>query len=331
MPPAVSILLPTYEGAAFLPEQIESILAQSLADFELLLIDDGSADSSAEVAARYVRRDPRLRVLPATGNRGHTARLLELLAEARAPLIAVSDQDDVWDPDKLERLAAGLGDFALAYGRSELIDSGGAPLGRTLLDSCGSVPGDSRVSLFFSAQVSGHAMLVRRSAVTDMAFRRPEPYDWLVSLDAAFAGGIRYVDSAVVRHRMHGANQFNASFEHRVRGLARLRPRRVREALRSIPRRRYHFVQRLDHVAYSPATPEAARRDFVRLGNWCREAWFSPGLSGRGLRARLIETLRPHATSEPDWAVALDHVTALTEGPLNPRAVYRTSKAILWY
>jgi glycosyltransferase involved in cell wall biosynthesis len=329
--PAVSILLPAWNGATFLAEQLDSILAQSLGDFELLVVDDGSTDATPEILAGYAARDRRIRLLPAAGNRGQKARLLELLGEARAPLVAVSDQDDVWDPGKLAALAAGLGDAALAFGRSDLIDSTGAPLGRTLLESCGSLPGEARISLFFSAQVSGHAMLVRREAVTETAFRRAEPYDWLISLDSALSGGIRYVDEAVVRHRMHGANQSNASFEHRVRGLARLRPARVREALRSIARRRYHFVQRLEHVAHSPVVPEAARRDFARLEAWCREAWFSPGFSGRGLSARLLGTLRPYSAGERDWAVAVDHVTGLTQGAWHPRSAYQTAKAILWY
>src|SRR4051812_45980480 len=110
MRPAVSILLPTWNGAVFLAEQLDSILEQTLADFELLVVDDGSTDGTAEIAARYAERDGRVRLLPATGNRGQKARLLELLAEARAPLLAFSDQDDVWDAGKLEALAGGLGD-----------------------------------------------------------------------------------------------------------------------------------------------------------------------------------------------------------------------------
>jgi glycosyltransferase involved in cell wall biosynthesis len=329
--PAVSILLAAWNGAGFLAEQMDSILAQSLGDFELLVADDGSSDSTPDILAAYAARDRRIRLLPAAGNRGQKARLLELLGEARAPLVAVSDQDDVWDTGKLAALAAGLGDAALAFGRSDLVDASGAPIGRTLLESCGSAPGEAGLSLFFSAQVSGHAMLVRREAVTDMAFLRSEPYDWLISLDAALSAGIRYVDSAVVRHRMHGANQSNASFEHRVRGLARLRPARVRRELRSIARRRYHFVQRLEHVAHSPVVPEAARRDFASVESWCRAAWFSPGLSGGELRGRLIETLMPYAKSERDWAIALDHLTGLTQGPLHPRSAYQAAKAILWY
>lgn len=333
--PGVSILLPTHNGAAFLAEQVDSILAQSLGDFELLAVDDGSSDGTGDLLQDYARRDARIRLLPSAGNRGQKPRLIELLAAARAPLIAFSDQDDVWDAGKLASLAEGIGDAALAFGRSELVDSAGAPLGRTLLESCGSVPGNDRVALLFSAQVSGHAMLVRRQAVTETAFRRFEPYDWLISLDSAFSGGIRYVEEAVVRHRMHGANQSNASFEHRVRGLARLRPRRVREELRSVERRRYHFVARLEHLAHSPVLAEPVRSVFARIGRRCREAWFSPGLSpgfsDSKLRAEILAELEPHAASERDWAVAVDHVTGLTQGRLHPRSLYQTSKAILWY
>src|SRR5688500_13988223 len=103
--PAISILLPTYNGADFLREQLDSILGQTLADFELLIVDDGSTDATPAIVGEFARRDGRLRILPSEGNRGQKRRLAELLGAARAPLIAIADQDDIWDSQKLELLA----------------------------------------------------------------------------------------------------------------------------------------------------------------------------------------------------------------------------------
>src|SRR5688500_7063988 len=107
--PSVSVVLPTFNGEQFLAEQLQSIVGQTFSDFELLIVDDGSFDVSREIARRFAHEDSRVRLLPSRGNRGQKARLIELIAASKAPLIAISDQDDVWDKWKLERLASSLG------------------------------------------------------------------------------------------------------------------------------------------------------------------------------------------------------------------------------
>lgn len=181
--PEISILLPTYNGDRFLAKQLDSILSQSFSNFELLIIDDGSTDSTVAIIESYVQVDPRIEVLPSEGNRGHKSRLVELIDRSSAPFIAISDQDDIWHRDKLKRLTAALGTASLAFGRSDLIDAEGNRLNRTLLDVLRRPrrPGD-RLSLLFRPQVSGHAMLARREIFSKTAFDSSEPYDWLISL-----------------------------------------------------------------------------------------------------------------------------------------------------
>lgn len=100
--PALSAILSVYNAAPFLAEAIESILAQSVGDFEFLIVDDGSEDGSADIAAVYAAQDPRIR-LTARENRGFIPSLNEMIAAASAPLIARMDADDISHPRRFER------------------------------------------------------------------------------------------------------------------------------------------------------------------------------------------------------------------------------------
>jgi len=120
--PAVSIVLPFRSEAAHLPECLASVRAQTLVDWELLAIDDGSDDASAAIVQSFAAEDARVRLLR-PGRVGLVAALNLGLAEARAPLLARMDADDVMHPDRLRAQAAYLHaarDVALAGTQVEL-------------------------------------------------------------------------------------------------------------------------------------------------------------------------------------------------------------------
>jgi glycosyltransferase involved in cell wall biosynthesis len=109
--PRVSVIIPFLNPGAFLGDAIESVFAQTLADWELWLVDDGSTDGSTDVACAAVRRDPgRVRYAdhPGHENRGLPASRNLGIARARGDLIAFLDADDVWLPPKLERQVTAL-------------------------------------------------------------------------------------------------------------------------------------------------------------------------------------------------------------------------------
>jgi len=117
--PRVSVLLPVRDAGRWLVEAIESVLAQSEASFELLLIDDGSRDTSAAIIDDHARRDPRIRVLATSdGNRGIAPALTLALAQARAPYVARMDADDRMHPRRLEMQLAALDDEPGLFGVS---------------------------------------------------------------------------------------------------------------------------------------------------------------------------------------------------------------------
>lgn len=105
--PALSVAMSVFNGERFLVPAIESVLGQTHRDFEFLILDDGSRDCTRAIIARYAAQDARIRPI-FRENRGLIASLNELLATARAPLVARMDADDVCLPERFERQIAFL-------------------------------------------------------------------------------------------------------------------------------------------------------------------------------------------------------------------------------
>ena len=105
--PAVSVLLPCYNAAAFLPECLESLFQQSLERFEIVAVDDGSQDETLRLLDAAAQRDPRLRVIR-RDHRGLATVLRTAAEEAEAPLVARMDADDVCHPERLATQVAYL-------------------------------------------------------------------------------------------------------------------------------------------------------------------------------------------------------------------------------
>ncbi|RYY91758.1 MAG: glycosyltransferase, partial [Chitinophagaceae bacterium] len=101
--PEITVLMPAYNAADYIADAIRSVLAQTFPHFELLIVDDGSTDNTAAIAAAF--NDPRIRLLRQP-NGGVAAALNRGLAEAQAPLVARFDADDLCHQQRLERQRA---------------------------------------------------------------------------------------------------------------------------------------------------------------------------------------------------------------------------------
>ena len=127
--PRVTVLMAVYNGEWYVREAVAGILAQTLGDFEFLIIDDGSTDSSAEIIAQF--QDPRIRLVSNKENIGLTASLNRGLEMARAELVARQDADDISLPDRLAKQVRYLEEHpqvAVAGTQVELVDEAGAVL-----------------------------------------------------------------------------------------------------------------------------------------------------------------------------------------------------------
>ena len=122
--PKVSVIIATYNRAALLPRAVNSILAQTYQDFELLIVDDGSTDDTPQVIGGF--SDPRVRPLRHEANRGLSASRNTGIGEARGEYLAFLDDDDEFTPtslaDKLAALEAAPPEVALVYGWTDMVN-----------------------------------------------------------------------------------------------------------------------------------------------------------------------------------------------------------------
>jgi teichuronic acid biosynthesis glycosyltransferase TuaG len=132
MTPRVSVVTPVWNTATTLAETVASVRAQSVEDWEMLLVDDGSSDASRALAEALAADEPRLRVMGWRDNRGPAAARNAGIRAAQGRYIAFLDSDDRWRPEKLARQLAvmeGEGE-ALVFSSYQRIDEGGRPLGQ---------------------------------------------------------------------------------------------------------------------------------------------------------------------------------------------------------
>lgn len=158
----ISVVIPAYNAASFLPRCLESVFAQTLKPEEVLVIDDGSTDNTAalseEMGARVVRRK----------NGGLSAARNTGIKTASSEWIALLDADDRWAPEKLERQAACAGsDTVLVYTGVRMFDDSGVLEESSAIDAI-----SAREMLRYSNPITPSSVLVRRKALMqDGGFR----------------------------------------------------------------------------------------------------------------------------------------------------------------
>lgn len=213
--PLVSVALCTYNGARFLREQLDSLLAQDYAPLEIVVADDGSTDETLAILDEYSRRDPRIRVHRNPSNLGFRKNFENVMHLCRGDLIAPCDQDDIWHPAKLGILQRAMDGAILAYCDSEFVTSAGEPLGIRASSDMNMYQGsDPRVFAFHNC-ISGHAMLFeRRLFEAALPFPAAGYHDGWLAFVAASIGRIRYVDQPLVKYRRHDQAQSSMGRRH---------------------------------------------------------------------------------------------------------------------
>lgn len=174
-PPEIAILMPVHDAGKFLRECLDSILAQSFTDFELIACDDASGDDSAAILAEYAARDGRVKVLRNEKNLGIARtrnRLLE--ASGKGLYVALMDSDDVCLPDRLERQRAFLEAHPEVGGVGsalEIIDENSKS---TAFRGYPTDPGEIRRIMPLRNVLAQPAMMLRRPVIEDIGYYNPE-------------------------------------------------------------------------------------------------------------------------------------------------------------
>ncbi|MBH0023545.1 glycosyltransferase family 2 protein [Salinibacterium sp. SWN248] len=223
--PSISVALCTHNGAAYIEEQLVSILEQQPGPTQLVVSDDASLDDTIvrvrEVAARYPA--VQLTVFENTPPLGVTKNFEQAIRACTGDLIALSDQDDVWHAGRLALFAAEFvahPAVALIHSDARLVDGGGAPLGHTLSGALGVSSGevasihagDAFSVMLRRNLVTGACTVFRRSLVE---FAAPFPPSWVhdewLGIIAAAVASTDFVEQPTIDYRQHGSNQIGAT------------------------------------------------------------------------------------------------------------------------
>ncbi len=215
----VTVWMPSYNYARFLPEAIDSVLSQTHDDLDVIVFDDGSTDGSYEIALDYAGRDERVRVLhhPGRVNRGVGPTVAAALDASRGEYTCVLPADDVLAPGSIARRVAALESeptAAFAYGMVEMLGEDGTRTGELvgigqheLAARFGTSDPLSAILLY--NYMPGHTVLIRREVLTSTGGADPRlAYnDWELWVRLhAHGKGLFIGPPAVAGHRRHGSS-----------------------------------------------------------------------------------------------------------------------------
>lgn len=228
-PPRVTVLLPVYNGADFLRPAIDSILAQSVSDFELLVIDDGSTDGSREIVGAC--GDSRIRLIENGRNLGLIATLNRGLDLARGEFIARMDADDFSQPERFARQLAYLDAHPNIGGCGtwfeKCSDQGGVTMRMP------ETPGLIRLFLVFDNPFLHSSMMLRRRLLDehglryDPAYPHTEDYDLWVRCSERM--DLANVPAVLMRYRDHPGNVSHRYGHEQDTAAGRVRARQLRQ------------------------------------------------------------------------------------------------------
>lgn len=203
--PRVSVVIPAYNAERFIGDALDSVMAQTFRDVEVIVVDDGSTDGTGEIVRSY--GEP-VRLVD-QANAGPSAARNRGVREAKSELVAFLDADDRWLPEKLALqvpLLDGNAGTDLVHCRVQLIDASGQPMPTPRLPA----PSGRIFHDLLERNVLGTSAVVVRKARVEQVGGFPEDMkwaeDWLLWLRLAQHCQVGCVEEVLVQHREHGAS-----------------------------------------------------------------------------------------------------------------------------
>lgn len=268
----ISVLLALYNGAAYLPQQLDSLQAQDDPCFRVLMQDDGSQDETADMLLRLAAADGRFLFGAQQGcGLGPIGNFWSLMVQDNAPYTALCDQDDVWHPDRLSRCRQAMTRAERQYGEDtpilvhsdcRVMSAEGRTLHESFFDHQGWDRGATGLKrLLVQNNVTGCTTLMN-AALRRLALAHGDPaemtmHDWFLALTAAAFGQVVFVDAALVDYRQHEHNVKGASRDSLAkRGVKALSAREKGQARIALTYRQAAAFRQ----AYGDALPPAAAK-----------------------------------------------------------------------
>ena len=252
----IEILLATYNGERFLPEQIESITSQSFKDYYILASDDNSSDCTFEILRSYESvLGEKIKVVQSNT---HSAKenFYNLLDMADAEYIALCDQDDFWESDKLEKSLKAIQRLEKRYGKEtpilvhsdlEIVDENLNSQNKKMSELTGIneaikyAKEESKYLYTISTKesfsrylvennITGNTVIINK-ALLDI-YKRPKVsfmHDWWLGIIAFTFGKVGYLNECLVKYRQHGSNELGAKNPLELSNIRKRNKQRIRE------------------------------------------------------------------------------------------------------
>lgn len=212
--PLVSVVMPSYNHSRFVRAAIDSVLGQTVSDFEFIIIDDSSLDDSRAVLNDAAGRDKRIRLLLHEKNEGIARTLNEGMEKAAGRFIAFIASDDVWARDKLERQLKIIqaDDDRIVWSEGTIIDKEGAPVGNTFTARHGA-SGRAKTGKIFEELLRGNfifgsSLMIKRDNLKGIRFDEDLRYlnDYRFFVDLAGRYEYHFIEEPTAMYRIHGGN-----------------------------------------------------------------------------------------------------------------------------
>lgn len=222
--PHIEVLLASYNGENYIEAQIDSILNQSYTNFHLIIRDDGSTDKTREIISKKMAETDKITLLPPSGNKGVIQNFAELMEYSTAPYIMLSDQDDIWFVDKIEKTLLKMHELEqslknntdpiLIHTDLHVVDQDLKSIAPSFSKFVKITPEKtpSLYNLLGQNVVTGCTSMMNR-ALLQSALPIPQDvimHDWWLALTAAAFGHIGYLNEATMFYRQHSNNQIGA-------------------------------------------------------------------------------------------------------------------------
>jgi len=197
--PLISVALCTYNGAKYIKEQLDSIIGQSYKNLEIVIVDDVSTDQTFDIVSSYAKTDSRVKCYKNEHNLGFNKNFEKALSLTTGDYIAISDQDDIWLPNKLQLLLDHIKNNWLIFSNSNYI---GQDKQRKLLRDF-KLPSNYK-GIILRNFVTGHTALLQREFL-DFALPFPDKgyYDWWMGFISSYHHKITFYDEVLTYYRIH--------------------------------------------------------------------------------------------------------------------------------
>ncbi|WP_418179806.1 glycosyltransferase family 2 protein [Aliarcobacter lanthieri] len=207
----VSIAMCSYNGERFIKEQIDSILAQTYSNIELIIVDDDSKDSTVDILNDYAKKDCRIKFFQNNKNIGFVKNFEKAISLCSGDYIALADQDDIWKKNKIEIFIKNIGDNLLIYSDAILIDKESKEIGKLLIQPKNLIKGSCNKAFIFDNCVSGNTLMFKKKLIKDIL---PVPdnilfHDVWIAFVASTIGTITYTNEPYIYYRRYSEQVTN--------------------------------------------------------------------------------------------------------------------------